>query len=103
MTRAESNQFAGDDEDAVAATPESFISGVNPRSTLVGGGEIPTPKAFAPASCFPSSLQRLALSQIYKICDSVRLHQAISLDAATVTREIVIPGETFEEAAPLVQ
>lgn len=32
-----------------------------------------------------------------------RLNQAVSLDAATVTREIVIPGETLEEAGPLVQ
>ena len=32
-----------------------------------------------------------------------RLNQAVSLDAATVTREIVIPGETLEEAGLLVQ
>ena len=32
-----------------------------------------------------------------------RLNQAVSLDAATVAREIVIPGETLEEAGPFVQ
>jgi hypothetical protein len=30
-------------------------------------------KAFAPASCFPSSLRRVTFSQIYKICVKIRL------------------------------
>src|SRR5215469_15927279 len=30
-------------------------------------------KAFAPASCFPSSLRRVTFSQIQRICEKVRL------------------------------
>src|SRR5215469_9251713 len=29
--------------------------------------------AFAPASCFPSNLRRVIFSQIYKLCEKVRL------------------------------
>ena len=54
----------------------------------------------------PSSARLASISSFTSSMPGIvrpRLNQAVSLDAATVTREIVIPGETLEEAGLLVQ
>src|SRR5215469_6784104 len=43
-------------------------------------------KAFAPASCFPSSLPRVTFSQTCKVCEKVRLIPAVGRRLARASR-----------------